>query len=272
MLINISGFSSLLGLRLIDETKPQQLSQLEQQPQYQRAKSAFLEGIGSIASPKELTDNFEVYSFVMRAFDLEDQIFGRGLMRKLLESDPEEPNSLVNRLTDNRFRIIHDALGFTKSGSDKPDFSDPKWQAAIVDRFFNQVFENATNDQNSTVGTVLKLRREAPGLTNWFQILRDKELSEFFRIAMNLPDQIASIDIDKQRTLFEKSFDLSTLNDPEVKEDLINRYMAISDVRNRSVSANSPAISLLRSSSELGVIVSLNVPQVSISASALFRS
>lgn len=271
MLLNISGFSSPLGLRLIDETKLRQLSQLQQEPQNERAKLAFLEGIGAITTPKELTDNFQVYSFVMRAFDLEDQIFGRGLMRKMLESDPNDRSSLVNRLTDGRFKVIHDALGFAKDASERPDFSDPAWQATIVDRYFNQVFENSTNEQNTTVGTVLKLRREAPELNNWFQILRDKGLSEFFRTALGLPQQIASLDIDKQKSIFEKEFDLRTLNDRKVQEDLINQYMIISDIQKPISAAYSPAISLLRASSELGVIVSINVPQVSISASSLFR-
>lgn len=271
MQVSISGLNSLIGLRLTDDTRAQQLSQMRSSPQNQRAVDAFSEGIGPIASPKELTENFEVYSFVMRAFDLEDQIFGKGLMRKLLESDPEDPSSLVNRLTDRRFRVLHDALGFTRSADERPDFSSASWQAAVIDRYFNQAFENTTADQNPTVGTVLKLRREAPNIINWFQILRDKELSEFFRTSLGLPQQMAAIDIDKQRDLFAKSFDLKTLSDPKVLERMIGRYIAISDVQNPPSGASSPAIALLRGSSELGVIVSLNVPLVSYSPSALFR-
>lgn len=271
MLFSIAGLNSQVGLRLTDVTRSQQLTQLQSEPQNQRAVQAFVEEIGSISTPQELTDNFEVYSFVMRAFDLEDQIFGRGLMRKVFESDAEDQTSLVNRLTDTRFREIHDALGFNKSDAEKPDFSDSAWQARIIDKFYTQVFENNTSDQNPTVGGVLKFRREAPEISNWFQVLRDAELSEFFRTTLGLPEQMAAIDLDKQVTIFEKKFDLRTLSDPKVLDQLINRYVAISDINNPPVGASSPAVSLLNSSPGLGVIVSLNVPQVTISASALFR-
>ena len=271
MLLSIAGLNSQLGLRLTDVTRTQQLAQLQNEPQNQRMVQAFVEEIGSVSTPKDLTDNFQVYSFVMRAFDLEDQIFGRGLMRKVFESDANDQTSLVNRLTDTRFRVIHEALGFAKDDAEKPDFSDPAWQAGIIDRYYTQVFENNASDQNPTVGAVLKVRREAPEISNWFQVLRDSDLSEFFRTTLGLPEQMASVDIDKQASIFDNKFDLQTLRDPEVLDQLINRYVALSDIKNPPVSVSSSAISLLNSSSGLGVIVSLNVPQVTISASALFR-
>ena len=270
-MLPLSGLSSLTGLRIIDETRDQQISQLRAAPINQRAVESFVAGIGSITSAKDLTANFEVYSFVMRAFDLEDQIFGRGLMRRLLESDPEDPSSLVNRLTDKRFRVIHDALGFARSPEKKPDFSSPAWQANIIDRYFSQTFENNAGDQNPTIGTVLKFRREAPSLTNWFQVLRDKELSDFFRTSLGLPKEMSNVDIDKQKSIFESRFDLRSLSDPGTQEDLITRYTAISDVQSPPKSISSTAISLLRGGAELGVIVSLDISQVSYSPSALLR-
>lgn len=271
MLISIAGLNSQLGLRLTDTTRTQQLEQLQREPQNSRAVEAFREGIGSITTPKELTDNFEVYSFVMRAFDLEDQIFGRGLMRKMLESDPNDETSLVNRLTDPRFKEIHDALGFAKDDIAKPDFNSIIWQEIIISKYFDTAFENGVEEQNPTVASVLKFRREAPELNNWFQVMRDPELSSFFRTALGLPDQLAGIDIDLQKKAFESKLDLSTLNDPDVQDRLINRYMAVSDIQNAPSAVSSTALSVLQSTGGLGVIISLNVPPVSVSASSLFR-
>ena len=271
MLISIAGLNSQLGLRLTDTTRTQQLDQLQREPQNQRAVEAFREGIGSITTPKDLTDNFEVYSFVMRAFDLEDQIFGRGLMRKMLESDPDDETSLVNRLTDPRFKEIHDALGFAKPEISRPDFNSILWQEIIISKYFDQAFENGVEEQNATVGTVLKFRREAPEINNWFDVLRDRELSSFFRTALGLPDQLAGIDVDMQKKAFESKLDLSTIMDPAVQDRLINRYMAVSDIQNPPAAVSTSALSVLRSTGGLGVIISLNVPPVSISASSLFR-
>ena len=142
MVISVSGLTSQAALNLVDRTRDSQMTTLRSEAQHERAANVFRERIASITTPEELVKDFEVYSFVMNAFDLEDQIFGRGMMRKILESDPGDNTALVNRLSDARFGAIHDALGFTAQGGAKvvPDFSDKTWQDGIVDRYFNVQF------------------------------------------------------------------------------------------------------------------------------------
>ena len=80
-MLSISGLGSSTALKLIDATREKQLTLMSNDPVNKRAEQAFRERIGSITSPKELIADYEVYSFVMRAFDLEEQIFGKGLNR-----------------------------------------------------------------------------------------------------------------------------------------------------------------------------------------------
>ena len=116
MVISVSGLTSQAALNLIDRTRDTQMTTLRNEAQPNRAAEVFRDRIASISSPEELVKDFEVYSFVMNAYDLEDHIFGRGMMRKILESDPSDDSALVNRLSDARFSEIHDALGFTLPG------------------------------------------------------------------------------------------------------------------------------------------------------------
>ena len=202
-------------------------------PVNKRGEEAFRERIADIKTPEEFVADYEVYSFVMRAFDLEDQIFGKGMIRKILESDPVEPSSLMNRLTDTRFREMHLALGFTtEAGPVTPDFTKPAFLDSIADRYYNRKFINDNDSQNTTVGTVLQFREEAEDISNWFEVLRDKKLTNFFQVALNLPSQISGLDLDVQKKLLEEKFDLADLADPAVRENLIRRYTAISDVLN----------------------------------------
>ena len=78
-MISISGLGSSTALKLIDATRDKQLDLMRDSAANKRAEEAFRDRIGDISSPEELIADFEVYSFVMRAFDLEDQIFGKGL-------------------------------------------------------------------------------------------------------------------------------------------------------------------------------------------------
>lgn len=274
-MISISGLGSPTALRLIDATRDRQLGQMRDDPANKRAEAAFRERIGQITTPEELVADFEVYSFVMRAFDLEDQIFGKGMIRKILESDPEEPSSLLNRLTDRRFREMHLSLEFTDAnGPRTPDFNNETWVNGIVDRFYNQQFINENDAQNETVGTVLKFRDEAGEIGSWFEVLRDKKLTKFFQVALGLPEQLSGLDLDVQKRLLEDKFDLSKLADPAERERLITKFMAISDVLNPPRSVASPIVSIL-SSASFGaqfVPITIDVGMVSgYSASKLYR-
>ncbi len=274
MVLSISGLGSQLALNLIDRTKDRQMETLRSEAQHKRAAEQFRERIGSITTPEEFVKDFEVYSFVMRAFDMEDQIFGKGMIRKVLESDPSDDTSLVNRLTQSSFGELHNAMGFTtENGPQVPDFTDPEWQDAIVDQYFETQFRNEHNDLNSTVGTVLELRTKVEDIDTWYDVLKDKEISEFFRKALFLPDQMATLDVDMQVKIFEKKFDLTKLSDPREVESLVTRFIAISDIQNPpQANFNSTAVNLLNSSlSGQFVPITLDISAISGFSPSLYR-
>ncbi|MGV6810851.1 MAG: DUF1217 domain-containing protein [Brevirhabdus sp.] len=276
MVLSIGGLGSTVALNLIDATRGRQIETMRNEPVNKRAEEAFRERIGDITTPEELVKDFEVYSFVMRAFDLEDQIFGRGMMRRILESDPSDEESLLTRLTDPRFNQIHTALGFTTSqGPQTPDFTNPVWVEAIVQNFYNTAFINENDAQNETVGTVLKFRDKFAGLTSWYNVLKDKDLTQFFQVALSIPTEVSGLDLEMQVKIMDEKFDLTKLADPKERERLITRYMAISDVLNpQGFNVNSTALSVLQNSSLGGqfVPITLDVPTVSYSAISLYRS
>lgn len=274
-MISISGLNSQMALRLIDATRDRQLELMRDDPVNERGEAAFRERIGDITTPEELVADFEVYSFVMRAFDLEDQIFGKGMVRKVLESDPVAETSLLNRLTDVRFRELHLALGFTtEEGAQVPDFTSDDFLDGITDRYYNQQFINENDEQNSTVGTVLEFRDSYESLDNWYDVLSSEELTNFFQVALGLPSEISALDVDVQKKLMEEKFDLTSLSDPEERDRLITRYTAISDVLDpQGFSAASTAVSLLQSASfgSQFVPITLDVATINFSASSLYR-
>lgn len=275
MVLSISGLGSQLALNVIDKTRDRQLEALRAEPIHEHAAEKFRERVAAITSPAELVQDYEVYSFVMRAFDLEDQIFGKGMIRKILESDPTDPKSLVNRLTDSRFGELHAALGFTTAaGAQSPDFSGAAWQDGIVARYFEVAFKNSYAEQNETVGTVLEFREEALNIDSWYDVLKNKELTKFFQTALGLPSQLSGLEVEKQAEILAKKFDIAKLADPEERERLISRYVAVSDALNApQASVSSAALSVLQSASSgwQFVPITLDIPPVSFSKISLYR-
>lgn len=244
-MIPISGMSSLLGLKMVDATQNRQLELIQKEPRHSRAIQVFRERIADIETVDQLIADHEVYSFVMRAFDLEDQIFGKALIGKMLKSDVEDRKSLVNRLTDTRLKTMFETLGFEPGGEGNANTTDRVWQERIVALYIDTQFVNAQGEQNTTVGIALEFRRKASSIETGFDILKDPEMSNFMRTILGFPKEMAQVDIDKQAKMFEAKYDFSKLQDPAEVERLIRRFVIVSDALDGSALANNAAVQLI---------------------------
>ncbi len=231
-MIPITGLSTNVGLSLVDATRDRQLEVLRDSVEHARAISAFRERISSVQSVAQLIEDRELYVFVMKTFDLEDQIFGKAMVRKILESDITERTALVNRLTDPRFREMHEVMGFGADGIGNSNTSSLIWQEQMVDRYLETKLINDVAEQNASVGIVLEFRRKVAGIEKPLDILKDRETAAFIRRALGLPDAIALLDIDRQEEIISSRLDLSELKDPSVVDKLIRKYVALSDALN----------------------------------------
>jgi hypothetical protein len=181
----------------------------------------------------------------MKAFDLEDQIFGRALIRKALESEASERTALINRLTDPRIKALHEELGFTANGTKNDNFARPAWQEKIVDRYVETAFINDQEVQNATVGFALEFRRKAAEIENPFDILKDRGLTTVIQRALGLPEEISKLDIDRQAALVGQKLDIATLKDPEVVERLVRKYVILSDALDPGIASQNAAVRML---------------------------
>lgn len=246
-LLSTAGMSPLLAVRLIDKTQARQDALIRKAPDHGRAIKAFEERIGKVRSVEDLLKDHEVYSFVMKAYDLGSQIFGKALVRKALESDIEDRGSLIRRLTDPRMREMYRDMGFTKGGTENPNTADPKWRADMVERYIARQRIDAQWEQNPAVANVLEFRAKAGKVKSWFDVLKDKQMSEFMRTALGVPAASAKIDLDKQVVLLQRRFDIAKLADPGERTKLERQYVIAAEAAVGGAGARSTALQLIQS-------------------------
>ena len=80
----------------------------------------------------------------------------------------------------------------------------------------------------------LYFERMAPRLENTYEILADEALAEVVRTSLNLPDEFAATDIDKQAAYFEDQFSLADFKDPAKLGDFIDRFTTLWEMKNPS--------------------------------------
>jgi len=231
-MIPISGMGSLLGLQLVDATSDRQSEMIRNSAQHARAIAAFRDRMGDVETVDQLMEDQDLYVFVMKAFDLEDHIFGKAMIEKILKSDISDSSSLVNRLTDSRFREMYEVLGFGNGGTTNFNTLWSSWREGMVDRYVQRQLINSQADQNETVGVALEFRRKAGEVSSAYDILKDEDLSTVLRTALGIPRETAQIDIDRQADIINGKFDLTKLQDPAEVEKLIRKFVIISDAQN----------------------------------------
>lgn len=241
------GVSTLLGVKIADSTREARVATIQSSAEHSRAIEGFRERIADVRNVEDLLADRELYVFVMKAFDLKDQIFGKAMIRKVLESDPAKPDALVRRLTDPRFMDLHKGLGFGPGGNGNTSVGDASWQQGIVNRYIERQFIDGQTTQSESVGNVLEFRLKAPKVKTWFDVLKDQDLSQFMRTALALPTETVRLDIDRQAALFAEKFDIEKLQNPEERAKLERMYAIITDARDTSRVGANAAVQLMSS-------------------------
>ncbi|WP_027581595.1 DUF1217 domain-containing protein [Bradyrhizobium sp. Ai1a-2] len=93
----------------------QSLTRVAQQSDVARSAAYYKENIGKVKAVDEFLQNDRLYQYAMKAYGLEDMIYAKAFMRKVLESNPLDANSFANKLTDKRFRDFASAFSFTQA-------------------------------------------------------------------------------------------------------------------------------------------------------------
>ncbi|MCA6106270.1 DUF1217 domain-containing protein [Bradyrhizobium cenepequi] len=136
----------------------QSLTRVAQQPDVARSAAYYQENIGDVRTVDDFLKDDRLYQYAMKAYGLEDMIYAKAFMRKVLESDLLDANSFANKLTDKRFREFAAAFSFT--GADTPAAQSSTQTDDMVGLYTAQVqsrveaIDEDTRYYNATIGGV----------------------------------------------------------------------------------------------------------------------
>ena len=160
----------------------QSLTRVAQQPEVARNAAYYKENIGKIKTVDEFLENDRLYQYAMKAYGLEDMIYAKAFMRKVLESNLLDANSFANKLTDKRFRDFATAFSFTgpdapaAQSSNQTDDMIGLYTAAVQHRV--DAIDEDTGYYNAVIGTV----------KNVDQLLNDDRLRTYVFSAFGIDD------------------------------------------------------------------------------------
>jgi hypothetical protein len=263
-MINFDGLSTVLALKVADRVKDQQIESIENSALSKREIESFKDKVSSINSIDDFINDYEVFSFMMKAYGLEEKIYAKGLMRKVFEGNLDDPDALVNRLNDKKIRDLAKAMDFSSDGKTNGSTSSFDWAEEQVDEYLSTRYINDSRDSNEGLGIILSFRDKSPDITSWLTVLGDKDLATFMRTVLNIPEQTAALDIDRQVEIMESKYNIDQLQDPAELDRLIQKYSIFKDaeIQAASVSQN-PVLQILNAGSGAFAPITINVETIS---------
>jgi hypothetical protein len=210
----------------------------------------YTNSIGKITSVKEFLESGTVYDVALSAYGIQDRAGDKTFIRKLLTSDPADPDSFANKQKNQAYRDFADAFNFSESGGVRVQTHE---RAMLTrDAYVRQTLEADAGAQNEGVRLALYFERKAPTIGSAYSILADKALLKVVQTALGLSEATGNADIEVQAKMIEKRLDLSELKSPEGLKRFLNRFTALWEVGNPSTPAASPA-SLFAPSGSIGI-------------------
>lgn len=140
--------STFLSYKLINKDLRQSLDRVADQSTVARETKYYKENIGKISSVDEFLADHRLYKYAMEAHGLDDMIYAKAFMRKVLESDLNDEDSFASRLSDERYREFAKAFQF--GAVSKPDLQTDKQEDDLIGIYDQQVVNRANAVREET--------------------------------------------------------------------------------------------------------------------------
>lgn len=255
------GSGGYLGWKVLERTAERQRAVFEQDMQIRNSRDYFSENITNVSGAEELVSDYKLLNVALRAFGLDADIGNRAFIKKVLESDPSDSKSIVNKLSDKRYLSLNKAFGFGSSNSSPPASMDV---SGILDMYVSRSFEKNIGERYEEIELALNAQRELPSIASnsssanakWYQIIASKPLRKIFEGAFGLDSSFGQIPVDRQLAELQKRFerltgttDIAELSKPESLSKLLKNYLLRSQLSESTTSSPySIALTILRGS------------------------
>ena len=196
--------------------------------------------IGAVKAVDALRCDGGLYGAARRAVNLDDMIYAKAFMRKVLTEGTDEPRSFANTLSDPRFKELAETFNFVRYGETTTAFD--RTQSGTVDRYIRQTLEVSAGEDNQGVRLALYFERKAGSLESALDILGDRAMLQVAQTALGLPVTMSTLDLDKQVDMINKRLDIEDLKDPDKLARFIDRFTTLWELERPSQAPTVPNV------------------------------
>ena len=100
----------------------------------------YKQNIGSVKTPSDLVNNYRLFSYVMTAYGMGDQVYAKGLVQKVLDQGTYNSNNLAYKLNNPNMLALAKAFDFVGDGPSAT--SSTAAQTTVVNNYLQQTMDD----------------------------------------------------------------------------------------------------------------------------------
>jgi len=229
------------------------------EPDIKQATKYYQENIGKVKTPAGLVNNYRLFSYVLNAYGLGDQVYARSLFKKVLEQGTGSAKNLAYTLNDPRILALAKTFNFAANGASTT--SSTAVTTDVVNNYVEQTLEANQGQFNTGVQLALYFQRNASNIKSTYNILADKKLLTVVQTALGISPLTSAMDVDRQATLISNKLNVKDFQDSKKLTTFIQKFSVLYDASNAgsttSQSTAAPTAFVNLSSKGTGIGVSL---------------
>ena len=207
-----------------------------------------------VKTVSDVLSNRKIVDFILESKGIDPKTVDDDFMKKLFSSDLDDPKSFANQQTDHRFVDIVSSFNFDAKGNISQrdtGIQSHYGQRTTEYMYLQQTLEEDTGEDSPGARLALYFERMLPSINTAYDILGDTALLQVFRTTFDLPPEMSTMDIDKQKALVDKYMNLEDLQDPDKLKTFMGRFTAMYDIANDT--DTDPVLSLFSGSTSTGI-------------------
>ncbi len=229
-----SSGNPILALTVAQNNQTRDIKAESLQPAVQRNIAAFTKAVNTATSPKQLLSNPAVLTVLLTANGLGSEAAYPALAQKALLSNPADPTSLANQLSNTNSQWLSTAQTYQFATKGLSVIQQPSAISTITNGYAEVLWRQSLDAQTPGLSNALYFIQNAKNFTSAVQVLGDSVMRSVVTTALGIPQQIAYQPLAAQEQAISSRLTLSDLQNPHFVQSFADRYLAVTQAKSAS--------------------------------------
>lgn len=240
---NLAAAIPALRQALTPAAEARAMARFAKDPAINRQLDAFTRAVERAPDLRTALRDPRVLGVLLPAMGLPDAVGQAGLAQRALTADPKDPNGLLARLSDPRWKSVAETLDLSRRGLE--GLRDPALKQTLADGLRRLAWQQELNQAHPGIGDAIAFtQRAARGAGNTYAVLGDPILRRVVTGALGLPPELSVQSVEAQARAVEQRFDTSKLANPREVSKMAERYLLTAGAAGGGGGSASPLLAL----------------------------